>query len=39
MDFKNEALRNLKESENQNKVEIIFNTDMEKADERNTTKD
>ena len=39
MDFKNEALRNLKESENQSKVEIIFNTDMEKADERNTTKD
>ena len=39
MDFKNEALRNLKESENQNKIEILFNTDMEKADERNTTKD
>ena len=39
MDFKNEALRNLKESKNQSKVEIIFNTDMEKADERNTTKD
>lgn len=39
MDFKNEALRNLKESENQSKVEIIFNTDMEKANERDTTKD
>lgn len=39
MDFKNEALRNLKESENQNKLEIIFNTDMEKGNERNTTKD
>ena len=39
MDFKNEALRNLKESENQNKIEILFNTDMEKADECNTTKD
>ena len=39
MDFKNEALRNLKESENQSKIEILFNTDMEKADERNTTKD
>lgn len=38
MDFKNEALRNLKESENQNKIEILFNTDMEKADERNKTK-
>ena len=30
MDFKNEALRNLKESENQQKIEILFNTDMEK---------
>lgn len=41
MDFKNEALRNLKESENQQKIEILFNTDMEKgkADECNTTKD
>ena len=39
MDFKNEALRNLKESENQNKIEILFNTDMEKTDERDTTKD
>lgn len=39
MDFKNEALRNLKESENQQKIEILFNTDMEKTDERDTTKD
>lgn len=39
MDFKNEALRNLKESENQNKIEILFNTDMEKADECNASKD
>lgn len=31
MDFKNEALRNLKESENQNKIEILFNTDMEQG--------
>lgn len=39
MDFKNEALRNLKESENQQKIEILFNTDMEKENERNTTQD
>jgi len=37
MDFKNEALRNLKESENQSKVEIIFNTDMEKGNESKDT--
>lgn len=37
MDFKNEALRNLKESENQNKLEIIFNTDMEKGNESKDT--
>ena len=35
MDFKNEALRNLKESENQQKIEILFNTDMEKGKESN----
>ena len=35
MDFKNEALRNLKESENQNKIEILFNTDMEKKEAEN----
>jgi hypothetical protein len=34
MDFKNEALRNLKESENQQKIEILFNTDMEKGQNR-----
>ena len=41
MDFKNEALRNLKESENQNKIEILFNTDMEqgKADECDKAED
>lgn len=42
MDFKNEALRNLKESENQQKIEILFNTDMEKGkkeDGNNTTQD
>lgn len=42
MDFKNEALRNLKESENQQKIEILFNTDMEKGKEdngNNTTQD
>lgn len=42
MDFKNEALRNLKESENQQKIEILFNTDMEKGKESNgssTTQD
>lgn len=38
MDFKNEALRNLKESENQKKIEILFNTDMEKGDGNNTPK-
>lgn len=30
MDFKHEALKNLKESENQGKIEILFNTDLEK---------
>lgn len=33
MDFKNEALRNLKESENQ-KIEILFSTDLEKENGR-----
>lgn len=35
MDFKNEALRNLKESEGGQKIEILFNTDMEKRLEEN----
>ena len=39
MDFKNEALRNLKESENQQKIEILFNTDMEQGNGNNTTQD
>ena len=35
MDFKNEALRNLKESENQQKIEILFNTDLEQGEKEN----